>query len=121
MYRKKQVLLLLGAAACFTSLLNRRKRRYPVRPFLRNRKSRGDYYIAVGLILDSFHARLNCDAFSNFLGTGNDSRRSWIFFETFRMTPKTFDYLLSLIGPEINKHSRREAISASERLQMTVV
>jgi len=43
------------------------------------------------------------------------------FFDTFRMTPSTFEHLLSLIGPKINKISRREPLPAAERLQMALV
>jgi hypothetical protein len=43
------------------------------------------------------------------------------FFDTFRMTPKTFEYLLSLVGPELTKTSQREPLPAAERLQMTLV
>jgi len=40
------------------------------------------------------------------------------FFDTFRITPSTFENLLSLIGPKINKISRREPFPAAERIQM---
>jgi len=40
------------------------------------------------------------------------------FFDTFRITPSNFEHLLSLIGPKINKISRREPFPAAERIQM---
>ncbi|CAG7666789.1 unnamed protein product [Allacma fusca] len=43
------------------------------------------------------------------------------FFETFRMTPESFQELLAIVGPSLKKQNCvREAISPSERLLMTL-
>ena len=43
------------------------------------------------------------------------------FFETFRMTPSTFEELLFLVGPRlVKKDLGREPISPAERLMMTL-
>lgn len=42
------------------------------------------------------------------------------FFNFHRMSPKLFDKLLALVGPELQKDSHREPLSPALRLQVTL-
>jgi len=42
------------------------------------------------------------------------------YFKFFRMTPESFDWLLEKVRPILTKRSLREAISAGERLAVTL-
>ncbi|CAG7828163.1 unnamed protein product [Allacma fusca] len=59
----------------------KKKRRFWVRPYIKMRKERGDFYIT------------NPDMLSD----------REFYFETFRMTPETFEDLLNLFGPRFVK------------------
>ncbi|KAJ8938701.1 hypothetical protein NQ318_007989 [Aromia moschata] len=47
------------------------------------------------------------------------NNRQWFFVYT-RMTPTLFEHLLQLVGPHLQKHSRRESLTPEQRLAITL-
>jgi hypothetical protein len=75
------------------------KRRWGVRPVLRERKRVGEFYV-------SFLKYKIID-------------HEWFFLYT-RMTPAQFDTLLLIVGPLLCKNSNREPLSPAQRLAITL-
>lgn len=77
----------------------KRRRRWGVRPVLRERKKFGEFYTT----------------FLKYKIVDHE----WFFLYT-RMTPNQFDEILHLVGPALEKNSQCEPISPSQRLAMTL-
>ncbi|KAK3919919.1 LOW QUALITY PROTEIN: Protein ANTAGONIST OF LIKE HETEROCHROMATIN PROTEIN 1 [Frankliniella fusca] len=76
-----------------------KRRRWHVRPMLRERKIFGAWYSLIPTLREH-----DPDEYFNFL----------------RMTPESFDWLLELVSPALTKKSIRESISPGERLTVTL-
>ncbi|XP_046863249.1 protein ALP1-like [Xenia sp. Carnegie-2017] len=76
------------------------RKRFWVRPIFERRQQHGEYFRLVKEMKEEDHES---------------------YFAYFRMLPRHFDFLLSLVAPLISKCStRRDAISPSERLALTL-
>lgn len=76
-----------------------KKRRWGVRPALRDRRNKGEFktcFLKYKLI-----------------------DHEWFFMYT-RMTPTQFDNLLNIVGPLLEKSSNREPLNPAQRLAMTL-
>ncbi|CAG7717130.1 unnamed protein product [Allacma fusca] len=98
----KVLFLAITLLFVFGKYIKRRpkKQRFWVRPFLKLRKDRGDFYVAVPDMI---------------------REDPEYYFQQFRMTPEKFNELLNLVAPKIAKlDTVREAISPAEPLYMTL-
>lgn len=101
--RKKRLMSLTAAlllSASAVVVCRRRIRRFGVRPFLKRRRLFGQYEKM--FLYFKEHDEVE-------------------FFKYTRMSPKSFDYLLSLVEKDLKKHHRRKnAITPSMRLALTL-
>ena len=103
--RKIRYILLLRNRHIYRYILNRiqqrMKRRYWVRDIYLERETKGEYNLLVKQMKRYDHE---------------------LFFKSFRMSPTTFEKLLCLVGPDIEKEATqmRNPISSSERLALTL-